>query len=82
MNGTPVASAARAHARSPWPSWEQIPMAPIGLMNSGVGWVVPNSSIERSRWVQSIIMRGIRPQSPKASTLRRWVASLPQPPCT
>ena len=35
--GTPVRAAARAVARSPWPSWAHSPMTPIGAMNSGAG---------------------------------------------
>ena len=35
--GTPVRAAARAVARSPWPSWAHNPMTPIGAMNIGDG---------------------------------------------
>ena len=49
ITGTPVRAAARATCRSPWKSWEQTPMTPMGTVNSGVGSRMPNSSIERSR---------------------------------
>ena len=49
--GTPVRAAARAVARSPWPSCAQMPITPTGAMKSGDGSVIPNRSTERSRSV-------------------------------
>ena len=80
--GTPVAAAARAAARSPWPSWVQSPVTPIGAMNSGLASFMPKRLMERSRVEQSTIIRGIRPQCLKAEALLSWVCSSPQPPCT
>jgi hypothetical protein len=60
----------------------QIPVAPIGAMNSGVGSLRPNSSMDKSRLVQSTIMRGTMPQWLNASALRSCVVSSPYPPYT
>ena len=80
--GTPVRAAARAVARSPWPSWAHSPMTPIGAMNSGDGKVSPNNSTDRSRCAAPTNMRGIRPHRSKASQLARCVRSSPAPPAT
>ena len=60
--GTPVRAAARAVARSPWPSCAHRPITPIGAMNSGVGSFIPNSSTDRSRRAAPTNIRGISPQ--------------------
>ena len=57
--GTPVRAAARAVARSPWPSCAHKPMTPIGAMNTGDGSVRPNSSTDRSRSRCALNIRGI-----------------------
>lgn len=80
--GTPVAAAARAAVRSPRPSWAQMPMTPIGAMNTGDGKVRPNICTERSRSAAPTNMRGIRPQRSNASRLARCVRSSPAPPAT
>ncbi len=80
--GTPVPAAARAVARSPWPSWQHSPITPTGAMNSGDGSVRPNSSTDRSRLVAPTNILGISPHRAKAATFARWVASSPAPPAT
>ncbi|PQM44841.1 hypothetical protein C1Y40_05003 [Mycobacterium talmoniae] len=80
--GTPVAAAARAVARSPWPSWAQIPMTPIGARNTGEGSRIPNNSTDRSRSAAPTNIRGISPHRSNAVTLARWVRSSPAPPAT
>ena len=80
--GTPVRAAARAVARSPWPSWAQMPMTPIGAMKRGDGRVIPNRSTDRSRSAAPTNMRGMRPHRSKTSQLARWVRSSPAPPAT
>jgi hypothetical protein len=59
-----------------------MPSTPMGLMKSGEGNFIPNSSIDKSRVEQSTIIRGVMPQCLKASALCRWVNSSPQPPWT
>jgi hypothetical protein len=80
--GTPVVAAARAAAKSPWPSWVQIPITPIGARKIGVGRRVPNSSTERSRSRSARNIRGTSPQWSNAVRLLRWVCSSPAPPET
>ncbi len=80
--GTPVRAAARAVARSPWASCEQIPMTPTGAMKSGDGNVIPNSSTVRSRSLAPTSILGISPQRSNAVRLVRWVCSSPAPPAT
>ncbi|PQM45445.1 hypothetical protein C1Y40_04408 [Mycobacterium talmoniae] len=80
--GTPVAAAARAVARSPWPSWPQMPITPIGARNTGDGSRIPNNSTDRSRSAAPMNIRGISPQRSNAVTLARWVRSSPAPPAT
>jgi len=80
--GTPVAAAARAVARSPWPSWVQMPITPIGDRNTGLGNAIPNRSTDMLRSVRARSIRGTRPQWSNAVRLLRCVCSSPAPPAT
>ena len=80
--GTPVAAAADAVARSPWPSWAHRPITPIGAISSGDGSVRPNNRTDRSRRAAPTNIRGITPHCRNALALARWVCSLPAPPAT
>jgi hypothetical protein len=59
--GTPVLAAALATARSPCPSWAQMPMTPIGAMKIGVASFMPNSLIDMSLFEPSTIILGTSP---------------------
>jgi hypothetical protein len=69
ISGTRVSAAARAAARSPWPSGVISPVTPIGAMKIGLGRRTPSRSIDRSRVAQSTIIRGTMPQWRKAAAL-------------
>ncbi len=51
-------------------------------MKIGVGSCMPNNSIDKSRLLPSIIIRGTKPHFWNAVTFRSCVRSSPQPPCT
>ena len=80
--GTPVAAAARAVTRSPWPSGSQSPITPTGASISGVGSA-------RAEQLDREVALGRADQHPRhspqrwnASTLARCVCSSPAPPAT
>ena len=79
-NGTPVAAAARATAKSA--SAPRRAAAPTGASSSGLACRVPNSSTDRSRSTAPAAIRGTTAHRSNASRLRRIVRPSPAPPAT